>query len=114
MNTYNVAGAMNFDSYKNDAAYYEPNSYDNSPKEDKSYLEPDLVLEGVAQRYAPLDNDFYTQPRALFNLMNDNQKTQLFHNIAASMEGVDEKIITRALKHFEKFHLIMQKELKKL
>lgn len=78
MNTYNVAGAMNFDSYKNDAAYYEPNSYDNSPKEDKSYLEPDLVLEGVAQRYAPLDNDFYTQPRALFNLMNDDQKLNFF------------------------------------
>ncbi|HFU5770403.1 TPA: catalase [Campylobacter jejuni] len=113
VNTYNVAGAMNFDSYKNDAAYYEPNSYDNSPKEDKSYLEPDLVLEGVAQRYAPLDNDFYTQPRALFNLMNDDQKTQLFHNIAASMEGVDEKIITRALEHFEKISPDYAKGIKK-
>ncbi|BEK36634.1 catalase [Campylobacter coli] len=102
VNTYNVAGAMNFDSYKNGAAYYEPNSYEESPKEDKSYLEPDLVLEGNAQRYAPLDNDFYTQPRALFNIMNQNQKEQLFENIAASMEGVEEKIIARALGHFEK------------
>ncbi|MEE6530064.1 catalase, partial [Campylobacter coli] len=102
VNTYNVAGAMNFDSYRNGAAYYEPNSYEESPKEDKSYLEPDLVLEGNAQRYAPLDNDFYTQPRALFNIMNQNQKEQLFENIAASMEGVEEKIITRALGHFEK------------
>lgn len=102
VNTYNVAGAMNFDNYKNGAAYYEPNSYEESPKEDKSYLEPDLVLEGNAQRYAPLDNDFYTQPRALFNIMNQNQKEQLFENIAASMEGVEEKIIARALGHFEK------------
>lgn len=102
VNTYNVAGAMNFDSYKNGAAYYEPNSYEESPKEDKSYLEPDLALEGNAQRYAPLDNDFYTQPRALFNIMNQNQKEQLFENIAASMEGVEEKIIARALGHFEK------------
>lgn len=102
VNTYNVAGAMNFDSYRNGAAYYEPNSYEESPKEDKSYLEPDLVLEGNAQRYAPLDDDFYTQPRALFNIMNQNQKEQLFENIAASMEGVEEKIITRALGHFEK------------
>ncbi|EAH6869499.1 catalase [Campylobacter lari] len=102
VNTYNVAGAMNFDTYKNGAAYYEPNSYDDSPKEDKSYLEPDLALEGSAQRYAPLDDDFYTQPRALFDIMNQDQKEQLFKNIAASMSGVDEKIIARALSHFEK------------
>ncbi|EAK0436552.1 catalase [Campylobacter lari] len=102
VNTYNVAGAMNFDTYKNGAAYYEPNSYDDSPKEDKSYLEPDLVLEGSAQRYTPLDDDFYTQPRALFDIMNQDQKEQLFKNIATSMSGVDEKIIARALSHFEK------------
>ncbi|EAK9877620.1 catalase [Campylobacter lari] len=102
VNTYNVAGAMNFDTYKNGAAYYEPNSYDDSPKEDKSYLEPDLALEGSAQRYAPLDDDFYTQPKALFDIMNQDQKEQLFKNIAASMSGVDEKIIARALSHFEK------------
>ncbi|TXE83661.1 catalase [Campylobacter peloridis] len=102
VNTYNVAGAMNFDTYKNGPAYYEPNSYDDSPKEDKSYLEPDLALEGNAQRYAPLDDDFYTQPRALFDIMNQEQKEQLFKNIAASMNGVDEKIIARALNHFEK------------
>lgn len=102
VNTYNVAGAMNSDTYKNGPAYYEPNSYSDSPKEDKSYLEPDLALDGAAQRYAPLDDDFYTQPRALFNLMNDNQKAQLFSNIAASMDGVDRKIIDKALAHFEK------------
>ncbi|ARJ57259.1 catalase [Campylobacter cuniculorum] len=102
VNTYNVAGAMNFDSYKNGSAYYEPNSYAQSPKEDKSYLEPNLNLEGDAQRYKALDDDFYTQPRALFHLMNQNQKEQLFSNIAASMEGVDSTIIDRALEHFEK------------
>ena len=102
VNTYNVAGAMNFDEYKNKSAYYEPNSYDDSPKEDKNYLEPDLNLEAAAQRYAPLDNDFYTQPKALFDIMNDSQKEQLFNNIASSMEGVEQKIIDKALMHFEK------------
>lgn len=74
VNTYNVAGAMNSDTYRNGAAYYEPNSCEESPKEDNSYLEPDLALEGTAKRHAPLDNDFYTQPRALFDLMSDDQK----------------------------------------
>ena len=55
-----------------------------------------------ADDYSPLDDDFYTQPRALFNLMNDNQKAQLFSNIAASMDGVEKSIIDRALAHFEK------------
>ncbi len=102
VNTYNVAGAMNSDTYKNGAAYYEPNSINESPKEQSAALEPDLSLEGAAQRYKALDDDFYTQPRALFALMNENQKAQLFSNIAASMQGVDSAIIERALEHFAK------------
>ncbi|MCH5323262.1 MAG: catalase [Helicobacter sp.] len=113
VNTYNVAGAMNFDTYRNGPAYYEPNSYEQSPKEDKSYLEPDLALEGSVQKYKPLDDDFYTQPRALFNLMNDSQKAQLFSNIAASMEGVNSKIIDRALGHFEKISPAYKEGVKK-
>lgn len=101
VNTYNVAGSMNFDTYKNSSAYYEPNSY-NGPIEDKDYLEPDLKISGDAQRYAPLDDDHYTQPRALFNLMNADQKQQLFDNIAGSMQGVEDFIIQRALVNFEK------------
>lgn len=102
VNTYNVAGAMNFDTYKNKAAYYEPNSYDYSAKECKEFAEPDLKANGNIQRYAPLDEDYYTQPRALFALMDSNQQAQLFENIASSMESVESKIIERALGHFEK------------
>ncbi|KAA6224935.1 MULTISPECIES: catalase [unclassified Campylobacter] len=102
INTYNVAGAMNFDEYKNCGAYYEPNSFAESPKEDKKYLEPDLNIGDKAQRYAPLDDDFYTQPRALYNIMDEAQKKALFSNIADSMQGVDGVIIDRALRHFEK------------
>lgn len=102
-NTYNVAGAMNSDKIELGKAYYEPNSYDGA-KEDKSYLEPDLKVGDIAQRFAPLDDDFYSQPRALFELMNEDQKNQLFSNIVASMDGVEEKIIARALEHFEKIH----------
>ena len=102
VNTYNVAGAMNSDTYENKAAYYEPNSYDYSAKECKEFAEPDLKTNGNIQRYAPLDEDYYTQPRALFALMDSNQQAQLFENIASSMEGVESKIIERALGHFEK------------
>lgn len=101
VNTYNVAGSMNFGEYNNGAAYYEPNSYDGAV-EDRSYLEPDLYLEGDAQRYAPLDNDHYSQPKALYALMSESQKAQLHSNVADSMQGVEQRIIDKALALFEK------------
>ncbi|MHA2203148.1 MAG: catalase-related domain-containing protein, partial [Candidatus Hodarchaeales archaeon] len=58
---------------------------------------------GDADRYDHREgNDDYNQPRALFNLFNDEQKARLFSNIAASMAGVPEYIIKRQLEHFDK------------
>lgn len=102
VHTYNRDGAMNIGIHKVETKrYYEPNSY-GGPVEDKSYLEPDLQLDGVAQRFDYDDNDYYSQPRALFNLMSDDQKLQLFNNIADSMDGISDMVKNRALGHFEK------------
>lgn len=103
INTYVVGGAMNNGMYElDDKAYYEPNSFVGG-KEDRSLLEPDINLEGAMQRYdhRAEDQDYYSQPRALFALMNDSQKSQLFSNIAESMAGVSEVIKERAIGHFE-------------
>ncbi|ASM39449.1 catalase [Campylobacter sp. RM12327] len=102
VNTYTVGGSMNNGMYNVESKkYYEPNSY-NGPAEDKSFLEPDLELDGAAQRFGYDDEDYYSQPKALFDLMNDSQKSQLFNNIADSMDGVSDEVKQRALKHFEK------------
>ena len=103
INTYVVGGAMNNGMYElDDKAYYEPNSFGGG-KEDRSLLEPDINLEGAMQRYdhRAEDQDYYSQPRALFALMNDSQKSQLFSNIAESMASVSEAIKERAIGHFE-------------
>ncbi|WP_298791421.1 catalase [uncultured Campylobacter sp.] len=103
INTYVTGGAMNNGMYElDDKAYYEPNSFGGG-KEDRSLLEPDINLEGAMQRYdhRAEDQDYYSQPRALFALMNDSQKSQLFSNIAESMAGVSEAIKERAIGHFE-------------
>ncbi|WP_170019055.1 catalase [Campylobacter sp. RM16190] len=102
--TYTVGGAMNNGMYEiEDKAYYEPNSFGGA-KENADFLEPDMQLEGVMKRYnhRDEDSDYYSQPRDLFNLMNDCQKSQLFNNIAESMCGVSDFIVERALGHFEK------------
>ena len=101
---YHKDGPMRFfDNFKeNPDAYYEPNSF-GGPKENTKYAEPPLKISGNADRYNHREgNDDYVQPRALFNLFNDEQKNRLYRNIAASMAGVSENIIKIQVEHFYK------------
>lgn len=102
VNHYHADGPMRFDAPKGSDAYYEPNSF-GGPKDDPEYIEPPFPVDGDGYRYnhRELDNDYFSQPRALFNLMDSKQKKELFKNIVASMEGVEERFIKRALKLFE-------------
>ncbi|OCL82437.1 catalase [Arcobacter porcinus] len=104
VNTYNLDGSMNFEIKEPTKAYYEPNSFDGAV-EDSSFAEPDLEVGNIAQRYDHrVGNDDFSQPRALFLLMNDNQKNQLFNNIKDAMNGVPQDIINRQVELFEKVH----------
>ena len=104
VNTYNLDGSMNFDIKEPTKAFYEPNSFDG-PAEDKSYLEPDLAVGDIAKRYDHrVGNDDFSQPRALFLLMSNSQKEQLFSNIKDAMAGVPRDIVDRQIALFEKVH----------
>lgn len=104
VNTYNLDGSMNFDIKEPTKAFYEPNSFDG-PVEDKSYLEPDLAVSDIAKRYDHrVGNDDFSQPRALFLLMSNSQKEQLFSNIKDAMAGVPRDIVDRQIALFEKVH----------
>jgi len=103
---YHKDGSMNFTGQMsgNVDAYYEPNSV-GGPVEDKSALEPALAIEGDANRYNHRDgNDDFSQPRALFELFDAEQKQRLFDNIAASMNGVPADIAERQCKLFDQIH----------
>lgn len=104
VNTYNLDGSMNFQVKEPTKAFYEPNSFDG-PVEDASFLEPDLEVGDIAKRYNHrIGNDDFSQPRALFMLMSQNQKEQLFSNIAEAMGGVPRNIIDRQIALFEQVH----------
>lgn len=104
VNTYNLDGSMNFSTPTPTKAYYEPNSYDGFA-EDKSYIEPPLEVGNIAARYDHrVGNDDFSQARALFELMSENQKEQLFNNIKDAMDGVERKVIDRQIAIFEKVH----------
>lgn len=103
VNTYHMDGSMRFDAPKGTDAFYEPNSF-NGPVEDAGFKEPPFPVGGDGNRYNHRedDDDYFSQPRALFQLMRNEQKEQLFHNIAEAMAGVPETIVERQLALFEK------------
>jgi catalase len=102
---YHQDGAMRFfDNMPNPDAYYEPNSF-GGPREDASFTEPPLDLHGPGARFDHRDgNDDFSQPRALFLLLDDAQRERLFANIAAAMKGVPACITERQTELFRQVH----------
>jgi catalase len=104
VNTYHADGSMNYEVKEPTNAYYEPNSFDGAV-EDASFTEPAFETGDVADRYNHQEgNDNFSQVTALFNLMSENQKEQLFSNIAEAMTGVPQNIVDRQLALFEQVH----------
>ncbi|MFC7703409.1 catalase [Plastorhodobacter daqingensis] len=101
---YHKDGNMNFFGQRTGHldAYYEPNSFADSAKEDPSVAEPPLRISGDAARYNHREgNDDYSQPRALHDkVMNEEQRQRLYQNIAEAMQGVPDEIIERMLGHY--------------
>ena len=101
VNNYQRDGAMRFGSNGGPLPNYEPNSYSSAPKQVPAYAEPPLALSGSADRYDHrTDSDYYSQARALFQLMSEDQKALLISNIAGAMRGVTEDVVQRQLQHF--------------
>ncbi|MFP3607465.1 catalase-related domain-containing protein, partial [Paraburkholderia sp. SIMBA_053] len=48
------------------------------------------------------DDDYYSQPAALFRIFDDAQRGRLFGNIARAIEGVPADIVARQVEHFRK------------
>lgn len=66
---------------------------------------PPLRISSDAARYDHRQgNDDFSQPRALFNLCDDDQKKRLFSHLAAAMQGVPVEIVERQLKLFDEVH----------
>ena len=102
---YHKDGAMRFfDAAANPDAYYEPNSLDG-PQQDASFAEPTIDLQGPVGRFDHRDgNDDFIQPRALFQLFDQEQKDRLYANIATAMCGVPADITERQIRLFHRVH----------
>lgn len=89
-------GAMRVDGNYGGMTPYEPNSF-GAWKEQPEFAEPPLELSGTAARWNARedDDDYYSQPGALFRLMRPEQRQVLFENTARAMSGATREIMLR-------------------
>lgn len=95
-NSFHRDGAMRVDGNYGSRLAYEPNSY-GEWKEQPEYAEPALPLKGAMDHwdYRADDDDYYSQPRALFRLMSAEQQQVLFDNTARAVGDAPEMIKMR-------------------
>jgi catalase len=97
---YHRDGAMRVDGNSGNGATYEPNSF-NVFQEQPDYSEPPLSLEGAADHWNHReDEDYFTQPRALFNLIGEEEHQRMFKRIAGELIHIPEFIQQRQIALF--------------
>jgi catalase len=93
--SYHRDGAMRVDGNHGSTIGYEPNSY-SEWQQQRDFSEPPLNLEGVADHWNHrADEDYYSQPGALFRLMTADKKKLLFANTARAIGGAPREIQIR-------------------
>jgi catalase len=99
---YHRDGAMRVDGNHGGTLGYEPNSY-GEWQQQPDLREPPLDIEGAADHWNHReDDDYYSQPRALFRLMSASQKQALFENTARAMGDAPREIKIRHIANCTK------------
>jgi catalase len=101
--SYHRDGLMRVDGNFGGTPGYEPNSY-GEWQEQPDFREPPLKIDGSADHwnFREDDDDYYTQPRALFRLMTPAQQQLLFENTARAMGDAPEAIKRRHIANCSK------------
>lgn len=95
-------GAMRMDGNGGGSVNYEPNSYDDAPKESPEDQHVSYDVSGSAQAVPYNDDDHYTQPGDLYRMMDEGERRRLVENFVDHMKSVDQEIQERQIKIFYK------------
>lgn len=99
VNSYHRDGQMRTDGNAGSTLGYEPNSHAQWV-EQPDFREPPLALQGSAAHWNHReDTDYFSQPGALFRLMNAAQQQALFDNTARSIQGASPQAKARHIQH---------------
>ena len=100
--SYHRDGQMRVDGNYGSTLGYEPNSY-GEWQDQPDFKEPPLDLAGAADHWNHRDDaDYYSQPRALFQLMSPEQQQVLFENTARNMGDAPLEIKLRHIRNCHK------------
>ncbi len=96
VHSYHRDGSMRVDGNFGGTLGYEPNGY-GEWQEQPQYSEPPLQIDGSADHwnFREDDDDYYSQPRALFRLMTPAQQQLLFDNTARAMGDAPQEVKRR-------------------
>lgn len=87
VHAYHRDGAMRVDGNGAGTTHYAPNSR-GALQPQPQFAEPAFAAGQVATRWNHReDTDYYSQPRRLFELMNQDERLRLFDNTARAMRG---------------------------
>ncbi|GIP38852.1 catalase [Paenibacillus sp. J31TS4] len=79
---------------------YEPNSLVDSPREDASYLDSSIPLEGSAARQPIEKTDDFTQAGERYRSYTDEERDHLIRNLVNDLGSVPSMIQLRAICNF--------------
>lgn len=97
--SYHRDGQMRVDGNYGSTLGYEPNSY-GEWQEQPDFREPPLDLAGAADHWNHRDDaDYFSQPKALFQLMNPDQQQVLYENTARNMGDAPQEIKLRHIRN---------------
>jgi len=83
---YHRDGAMRVDGNSGNGVTYEPNSA-GLFQEQPDFSEPPLSIEGAADHWNHReDQDYFSQPRKLFQLLSDEEHQRMFDRIAGELK----------------------------
>ncbi|MCP1645720.1 catalase [Pseudomonas citronellolis] len=100
--SYHRDGQMRTDGNAGSTLGYEPNSY-GQWQEQPDFSEPPLALQGSAGHWDHReDQDYFSQPGALFRLMTFEQQQTLFDNTARSIQGASAQTKQRHIDNCSK------------
>ncbi|EPL6453265.1 MULTISPECIES: catalase [Providencia] len=101
---YHRDGAMRVDGNSGNHVTYEPNEA-GLFQEQPDFSEPPLSIEGAADHWDHReDQDYFSQPRALYELLDDAEHQRMFKRIAGELIDATEATQVRQIALFKQVH----------
>ncbi|MEQ4923032.1 catalase [Proteus hauseri] len=101
---YHRDGAMRVDGNSGSGITYEPNN-GGMFQEQPNFKEPPLTVEGAADHWNHReDEDYFSQPRALYELLSDEEHQRMFARIAGELSQASKDTQKRQIALFKKVH----------